>query len=314
MAAAAGVVSLGVPCRPRLTSRRTVAHLSPPSLPSWGAAKQQAQVSLGRCRARSLQTSRRCQTQAAYASEQPIIDVLPEVVAKKVLVLGGNGFVGSAICKECIAEGLPVSSLNRSGKPSLPSGEFWSDDVIWVRGDVFAADWPVLLRGVKTVVSCLGGFGSNEQMERICGDATITAIDAAAAAGINKFVFISVHNYNLPSFAKDIGYFNGKKRAEEALFSKFPMTGTVLRPGFIYGTRRMGAVGLPLQLVGAPLEQVLKLTAPVTKVFSGIPGSDILLAPPVSVEQVARAAVKAAKDDSITGVLDIDKIKQIARS
>lgn len=35
------------------------------------------------------------------------------------------------------------------------------------------------LLGASGVISCVGGFGSNEQMEKICGDATVVATEAA---------------------------------------------------------------------------------------------------------------------------------------
>lgn len=38
---------------------------------------------------------------------------------------------------------------------------------------------PSQLSGATGVVSCVGAFGSNEQMEKICGDATVTATEAA---------------------------------------------------------------------------------------------------------------------------------------
>lgn len=47
------------------------------------------------------------------------------------------------------------------------------------------------------------------------------------------------------------GYFQGKKRAEDALAASFPTSGVVLRPGFIHGTRYVAGVGIPLSLVGA---------------------------------------------------------------
>ena len=46
------------------------------------------------------------------------------------------------------------------------------------------------------------------------------------------------------------GYFQGKRRAEEALASAFPGAGCALRPGFIYGTRQVGGVGVPLGAIG----------------------------------------------------------------
>ena len=50
-------------------------------------------------------------------------------------------------------------------------------------GDVFITDWDSLLDGVQAVVSTLGGFGTNEQMEKVNADANIIAVNAAKAAG-----------------------------------------------------------------------------------------------------------------------------------
>ena len=51
------------------------------------------------------------------------------------------------------------------------------------------------------------------------------------------------------------GYFQGKKRAEEALALRFPQGGVALRPGFIYGTRNVGGLGIPLGAIGMLLTQ-----------------------------------------------------------
>jgi hypothetical protein len=42
-------------------------------------------------------------------------------------------------------------------------------------------------------------------------------------AGIPKFILISVHDYNLPSFLLSLGYFTGKRKAESEVLSKFPI-------------------------------------------------------------------------------------------
>lgn len=49
--------------------------------------------------------------------------------------------------------------------------------------DVFSADLESYFAGASAVMSCLGGFGTNEQMVRICGDATVRAAEAAKNAG-----------------------------------------------------------------------------------------------------------------------------------
>lgn len=50
----------------------------------------------------------------------------------QILVLGGNGFVGTAICKRAVAQGISVVSLSRSGRPSIL--ESWVDQVTWISG------------------------------------------------------------------------------------------------------------------------------------------------------------------------------------
>lgn len=46
------------------------------------------------------------------------------------------------------------------------------------------------------------------------------------------------------------GYFQGKRYAERVLFESFPEGGVALRPSFVFGTRNVGGVGIPLQAVG----------------------------------------------------------------
>ena len=95
-------------------------------------------------------------------------------------------------------------------------------------------------------------------MKRINGDATVAAVATAKAAGVPRFVFVSVHEYNLPSFVTDsIGYFTGKRAAEAAVLSAYGEAGACLQPGFIYGDRVVGASTIPLGTVGKPLEAAL---------------------------------------------------------
>lgn len=128
---------------------------------------------------------------------------------KKVLILGGNGYVGTHICKEALARGLPVASLSRSGRPGVV--EPWSNDVEWVKGDLFhPSNWRHTLEDVSAVISCVGGFGSNDQMQKINGVANVQAIRAASEAGVKRFVFISAHDFGFPSFVLR-GYYAGKQ-------------------------------------------------------------------------------------------------------
>ncbi|KAK9985150.1 hypothetical protein SO802_034675 [Lithocarpus litseifolius] len=238
------------------------------------------------------------------------IDVVADIKTERVVVLGGSGFVGSAICKAAVSKGIEVVSLSRSGRPTYPNS--WVDQVNWVTGDVFYVNWDEVLVGATAVVSTLGGFGSEEQMLRINGEANVVSVNAAKDNGIPKFILISVHDYNLPSFILSTGYFTGKRKAEAEVLSKYPNSGVVLRPGFIYGKRRVDGFEIPLDLIGEPVERILCATESFTRPLSSLPASDLLLAPPVSVDDVALAAINAVSDDDFFGIFTIEQIKEAA--
>ena len=120
----------------------------------------------------------------------------------------------------------------------------------------------------------------------------------------------AVHQYNFPSSFLS-GYFNGKRRAESAALTAFPESATILQPGMIYGTRHLpnSNASIPLGLVGAPLESIFNVLSP----LSGLPVIGHLLAPPIHVDVLAKAAVNAANPASnINGILDVAHISQAA--
>lgn len=150
-------------------------------------------------------------------------------------------------------------------------------------------------------ISCVGAFGSNEFMEKVNGDANIAAIEAAREAGVVRYVYISTVENNLPAFLL-AGYFNGKRRAEKALMDTFQQNATVMRPGFIYGTRQVPvssstSIGIPLWALGKPLQIICSL-GPVAALRDLLPGMKAILAIPLPVEVVAKVAVDEAMKNS----------------
>ncbi|KAM5351443.1 hypothetical protein ACJ41O_004166 [Fusarium nematophilum] len=83
--------------------------------------------------------------------------------AKKLVVCGGTGFLGSRICKHAVARGWDVTSISRSGDPrwdavtSSPSPPPWAHKVSWERGDILRpATYAPLLNGADFVVHSMG--------------------------------------------------------------------------------------------------------------------------------------------------------------
>ncbi|KAK4349531.1 hypothetical protein RND71_032286 [Anisodus tanguticus] len=227
----------------------------------------------------------------------------PPPPTEKLLVLGGNGFVGSHICKEALDRGLTVASLSRTGRSSIQDS--WADSVIWHQGNLFSTDsWKDALKGVTSVISCVGGFGSNSHMYKINGTANMNAIRVASEEGVKRFVYISAADFGVVNYVLQ-GYYEGKRAAETELLTRYPYGGIILRPGFIYGTRRVGSMKLPLGVVGSPLEVILQRAKP----LSQIPLIGPLFTPPVNVTAVARVAVRAATDPVFPpGVIDVHGI------
>lgn len=230
---------------------------------------------------------------------------------RRVCVIGGNGFVGSAVCKEGIKRGLVVTSINRSGPPS---SEPWISKVKWVKGDVLdeQGEWKQSLADQDAVISCVGGFGSVDWMRKINGTATINAARAANQVGVPRFGFVSAHHFALPQFMMK-GYFEGKLAAEEEIKNLYGSgsssqsvrkLGAIANPGTIYGPRLVHSanITIPLQFIFAPIAFVTNFTTPLLNLpFVGTILTPVLL-PPVKVEQVAATLLDAVCDPSAAGV------------
>lgn len=79
---------------------------------------------------------------------------------QKILVLGGNGFIGSAVCRFALAKGMQVTSVSSSGKPyRTPKGHApdWTSKVDWQKGDALHPEtFAHLFPEVDGVVHTLG--------------------------------------------------------------------------------------------------------------------------------------------------------------
>jgi len=153
----------------------------------------------------------------------------------RLLVVGGSGFIGRAICRQAVAAGHEVRSVSRSGRPEDASGR-WVDDVEWTSADLFSPHaWRDRLRGVDATVHSVGIAHEHPQegvtFERVNGDSTIITALEAERAGVDTYVFLS-SAANYPTARR--AYLQSKRRAERAIES-LNMDTVVLRPGAVYG-------------------------------------------------------------------------------
>src|SRR5690606_15973510 len=106
---------------------------------------------------------------------------------------------------------------------------------------------------IRGVISCVGGFAFFDQkkMEKINGLTNQNVCKVAKECGVDRFVFISVHNYTgwisswiMKTFLH--GYIKGKRDTEEIVKSTFGDNGISLRPGFVSGTKYILWCKIPL--------------------------------------------------------------------
>ncbi|EAU88493.2 mitochondrial protein [Coprinopsis cinerea okayama7 len=99
---------------------------------------------------------------------------------KKILVVGGNGFIGSAVCRAAVAKGLEVTSVSSSGNPyRTPKGHSpsWTSKVNWHKGDALnPQSFAHLFEGVGGVVHTLGTLLEDGAYKRAIREGNVPAL------------------------------------------------------------------------------------------------------------------------------------------
>jgi len=120
---------------------------------------------------------------------------------RRVLVVGATGFLGAKITANLLHEpGIAVRAMSRKGAPSdAPTG------AEWVRGDLMdPASLDRALEGVDVVVSSANGYMKESIEIDFAGNRNL--IEAAARAGVKRFVFLSIvaceHAADVPHFTR----------------------------------------------------------------------------------------------------------------
>ncbi len=175
----------------------------------------------------------------------------------KVVIYGGNGFVGTHVAKHLRAHEVCTVCVSRTGhKPLHLKDQEWSQAVRWCKGD--ASEPSVkLLESADVLITLVGSpplptFSKEAYDKQVFmnGATNVNAIRAAGDAGIKKVILLGA---KIPLLMRSdrFGYTKGKRLALEAAetFSKLSPEhqAVVLQPGVIYGTRHLSS-GKPLAL------------------------------------------------------------------
>lgn len=217
----------------------------------------------------------------------------------KILITGGSGFLGKAICKLASQQDQPIISLSRNGKPSGIKEEDYRC-VQWVSANIFnPGDWKHLLTPCKAVIHCIGIVEEQPETgityeKMILGSAIVIGNEVKEAA-IQKMVYISAGGAAPETPAT---YMKMKKAAENYLHS-LPLDVTILRPGMLYGADK------PETLIENEHIQQL-LDDP--NVYPGLKANR-----PLSVDVVAAAALQSALGQITLPVLSVDDMDSLIK-
>ena len=166
----------------------------------------------------------------------------------RVLILGGNGFIGSQICR-VLRGGHAVTALAR--QPGAAARRM--PDIAWLKRDLAAmqaaSDW-ALLADFDAVVNCAGVLqdGARDDVAAVQQDAMLALYEAAAAAKLALIVQISAR---IDGPASALNFLASKRRADEAL-AQSGVPFVIIRPAIVIGRNAHGGSALLRALAAAP--------------------------------------------------------------
>jgi uncharacterized protein YbjT (DUF2867 family) len=142
-------------------------------------------------------------------------------------ITGGTGFVGSTLVRHAVMRGHNVRALTRRPQGTNPKIK-WVDGAL-DRPDALAA----LLDGADAVIHVAGATNAPDRdgFSAANVEGTLNMVEAAKAAGVKRFVFVSSLAAREPELS-DYGW--SKARAEQIVGAS-GLDWTIVRPPAVYG-------------------------------------------------------------------------------
>lgn len=149
-------------------------------------------------------------------------------MAKKVVILGANGFAGGEFAQQFLEDGYEVTSISRTGEPL--GNQAWLKNVDWKIGNALSKGfWTQYLKGADVVVDTIGEYRENQNenltFEKVNYQSALNIADAAEENNVPVFVYMSADE--IPNANKR--YIQTKRDAEDNL-NKRKFRTVIVRP------------------------------------------------------------------------------------
>lgn len=204
-----------------------------------------------------------------------------------ILVTGASGFLGNNLTRRLVQDGRPVRGLVHSLEKARRRLADVADRVELVTGDVTSLeDMRRAMQGVSAVVHLVaipierGGA----TYETVNYHGTINVVDAAKAAGVERFINMSQNGASPDHFSR---FLRSKGKAQEYVAAS-GLKWTALRPSVVFGPQD-------------EFFNAIARLARLTPVIYPLIGGGTAEFQPVSVYDVAEVVARALADDMTIG-------------
>lgn len=158
-------------------------------------------------------------------------------IQKKVLLLGGTGFVGKRLIPELLKQGIPVRTLSRSPGKVFPDSADTRQKIEVIRGDLLSGEGLTdALEGIETafyLVHSMGGRSifTNTEYARRDLNAAQNFIGAANSSGLKRVIYLGALGESAEDLSEHL-----RSRAEVAtILCSGTAAATILRAAIIIG-------------------------------------------------------------------------------
>lgn len=167
---------------------------------------------------------------------------------KRIAIVGGHGKIALSLAQLLTSRGHHVHSLIRKPEQEADISATGAMPVIADVEQLSAEELSEIFTGHDAVVFSAGaGGGSAERTYSVDRDAAIRTMDAAAHAGVMRYVMVSYKgagfDHGVPEDNDFFAYAEAKAAADDHL-RKGPLHYTIVGPGSLSSEPASGAIGL----------------------------------------------------------------------